>query len=139
MNSERFHEKLIKLETHKNEDNSSLTVFSVVKTLPFKVERVFYVDSKVKEEIRGNHTHKKCWQFLISLNGIIEVVCDDGKESRSYSLENNNLGLLIPPLIWSNQIYKDENNILLVLASHDYDPKDYIHDYEEFKKYIKLI
>lgn len=133
-----YKEKLIKLDSHQNETNSRLTTFSINKSLPFDVKRVFYVDSKIKNEIRGNHCHKKCWQFLISLSGTIEVECDDGKKSRTYLLESNNLGLLIPPLIWSNQIYKDMNNILLVFASHEYDPKDYIHDYDEFKKYLIL-
>ena len=49
-------------------------------------------------------------------------------------LNNSDMsGLLVPPMNWCEITYKDENTILLVLASHDYDPNDYIHDYDEFK------
>jgi hypothetical protein len=38
----------------------------------------------------------------------------------------------VPPRIWSVQYKHSPDAKLLVLASHAYDPDDYIRDYDEF-------
>jgi hypothetical protein len=41
----------------------------------------------------------------------------------------------IPPGVWGIQYKYSPDAVLLVLASHEYDEKDYIRDYEEFLKF----
>ena len=50
-----------------------------------------------------------------------------------FFLNNPELGLLIPPMVWSTQKYLERNTILNVLCNQYYDSEDYIHDYEDFK------
>ena len=83
---------------------------------------------------RGNHAHFKTKQLLICLNGKIEVTCKDGYRTKTFLLESPQQGLLIPEMIWDEQVYRGEDAVLLVLSNLKYDPKDYIHNYEEFKK-----
>ena len=40
--------------------------------------------------------------------------------------------------IWGVQKYLKQNTILLVFSDGSYDEKDYLRDYEGFKKYKKL-
>jgi hypothetical protein len=42
------------------------------------------------------------------------------------------LGVYLPPGVWSVQYKYSSDAILLVFASHFYDPADYIRDYSEF-------
>ena len=42
-----------------------------------------------------------------------------------------------PEMIWDEQVYRSESSTLLVLSNTYYDPKDYIHDFEQFKE-LKL-
>lgn len=81
---------------------------------------------------RGGHAHKLCEQFLICTSGAVTVELDDGSQRSSVLLDRRNLGLLIPALVWGRQIYHEIEASLLVLASHNYDAADYIHDYGEF-------
>jgi len=39
---------------------------------------------------------------------------------------------LIPPTIWAEQTYLQENTIVLVLCDQFYDEADYIRDYDAF-------
>jgi UDP-2-acetamido-3-amino-2,3-dideoxy-glucuronate N-acetyltransferase len=42
------------------------------------------------------------------------------------------VGIYVPPLVWASQFRYTTDAVLLVLASHPYDPDDYIRDYETF-------
>ena len=123
--------KLIDLESH-DSNESTLNVISFQRHLPFDPQRIFYVLNNKVNEIRGEHAHKDCWQFLVPMYGAVEVYTNDGKEEKVIILENKNQGLLLPPMVWSKQTYKTNDNILLVITSHDYDPDDYIHNFDNF-------
>ena len=127
--------KLIKVPQHKD-DRGILTVLSE-DILGFNYKRTYFIKSVPKGSIRGEHAHVYTAQFLICINGECEVKIDDGYDSKEYSLNMSDFGILIPPGIWGKIKYKKENTVLLVLASHEYDPKDYLHDYKEFKKLIR--
>jgi hypothetical protein len=36
-------------------------------------------------------------------------------------------------MIWDEQVYRSEDSVLLVISNTNYDPADYIHDFEQFK------
>jgi hypothetical protein len=63
---------------------------------------------------------------------------DDGTCKRQVFLNRPYHGLLIPPSIWASELNFSSGSVCLVLASHTYDPADYIRDYQEFTKYRKL-
>jgi len=45
--------------------------------------------------------------------------------------------LLVPPGIWASQIYRREDSVLLVLCDMNYDPKDYVRNYQSFLESAK--
>jgi len=119
--------KLVNIERHSSK-TASINVIEVLKTLNFEAKRIFYIHNEFKNEIRGRHAHRKCIQFLIPLLGEFEIYCNDGSNEKSYILNDPSKGLLIPPMIWSKQTYKNEKNILLVIASEEYEENDYIYN-----------
>ena len=131
MDSNKNTPYLIKIENHSSQ-NGIVNVISFAKTMPFNVKRLFYVSNSKDRETRGNHSHKECWQFLIPISGTINVYCHDGVKEYNFELNNNSEGLLVPPYVWCSQFYEDTDDILLVLTSEEYDPDDYIHDFNEF-------
>jgi hypothetical protein len=75
-------------------------------------------------------------QYLICLQGKIEVVQHDGKNETSEIL-NENEAVLIRNLVWDYQKFLTIDVVLLVLCSIPYAIGDYIFDFEEFKRIIK--
>ena len=58
----------------------ALTVGEFGLELPFKPNRYFVVFDVPTREIRGEHAHRKCHQFLICIKGSCRVLLDNGKE-----------------------------------------------------------
>lgn len=103
--------------------------------IPFEVKRVFYLYDVPGGESRGAHAHRVCHQFLIAASGSFEVLLDDGKIQRLVQLNRPYIGLHIPPTVWASEINFSSGAICLVLASHTYNPDDYIRDYQEFTQF----
>ena len=64
------------------------------------------------------------------------MIADDGKRRQEILRNRDSLGLYLPPKIWAAQFDYSADAALLVLASHAYDPRDYIRDYDEFLRAV---
>ena len=115
----------------------SLTVGALAVDIPFIPNRFFLVYDVPSKETRGEHAHKKCDQFLICVKGSCSVLVDDGKQRKEIQLNNKDLGLYLPSKIWGTQYKYTEDAVLLVFASDEYDPDDYIRDYSSFLDFLK--
>lgn len=104
--------------------------------IPFTVSRFFTVSGVPGPEVRGEHAHLECHQLLVAVAGSLEVICDDGEDTRSYTLDRPDIALYIPPLVWGVQHQYSADAVLLVLASHPYDAADYIRNYDEFIRVV---
>ena len=105
--------------------------------LPFVPRRYFLVFDVPGQDVRGEHAHRSSQQFLVCARGSLSVVVDDGATTEEIRLDRPDLGLYVPPLIWSVQYKYSSDAMLLVLASDVYDPGDYIRDYDEFLSAIR--
>lgn len=100
--------------------------------VPFPVKRYFLTFGVASEEVRGEHAHLGLHQFLVCVHGRVHIVTDDGRRQAEFILDRPNLGIHIPPMIWSVQYRFSPDAALLGLCSEFYDPADYIRDYAEF-------
>ncbi len=107
--------------------------------LPFIPKRFFMVFNVPSKEIRGEHAHKKLHQFLVCVKGACSVVVDDGKNIEEIPLDSANIGIHIPPLVWSIQYKYTQDAVLLVLASEKYEAEDYIRNYDNYIEMVSNI
>jgi acetyltransferase-like isoleucine patch superfamily enzyme/dTDP-4-dehydrorhamnose 3,5-epimerase-like enzyme len=110
----------------------SLTVGQIDAQLPFTPERFFLVYDVPSREVRGEHAHKVCHQFLVCVKGSLSVVLDNGQVRDEVLLDSPLLGLHIPPMVWGIQYRFSADAVLLVLASDPYDAQDYIRNYDDY-------
>jgi dTDP-4-dehydrorhamnose 3,5-epimerase-like enzyme len=113
-----------------------LTVGEFEKEFPFRPKRYFVVSGVPSGEIRGEHAHKQCHQFLICAYGQCSVTVDDGTTRLEVVLNKPSIGIYVPPMIWGRQRQYSADAALLVFASELYDPNDYIREYSAFLKAV---
>ena len=130
--------KLRKIKTYK-ETTGTLIPISLKKNIPFKVKRIFILHGK-KKYLRGNHAHYKCSQYFIPLCGsvIINYEYKGIKLKKILSFSNNN-SLLLKPMTWCKIKFNTNNSKLIVFCDREYEPLDYIEDYNKFKIMINKI
>jgi dTDP-4-dehydrorhamnose 3,5-epimerase-like enzyme len=117
--------------TSHSKENSTLRIYDVI--YQSGAIRSFLISSNT-DDTRGNHSHTRSRQWFTAVPGRITVEVYDGKETKTFSLQDSNEILLVPAGIWSRQIYS-ENSILLVFTDTQYDETDYIRSFAEFEQW----
>jgi len=113
----------------------NITIVEGQKTIPFDVERVYYLYDIPGGEDRGGHAHKELYQVIVAASGAFDVLLDDGRNKKVVRLNRPDYGLLVVPGIWRELMEFSSGTVVLVLASDKYDTNDYIRDYQTFKEY----
>jgi len=111
----------------------NLSVIEQNRQIPFEIKRAYWIYDVPGGCSRGGHSYKENQEFIVALSGSFDVILDDGKESKTFSLNRSYMGLYVPKGIWRTMSNFSTNSLALVLASNDYDPNDYVINYEEFK------
>jgi len=101
------------------------------KKLPFKVKRVFCVFDVPKNTSRGDHAHHKTEQYLFCLKGKIEVRAFDKKNIIKKTLYPGD-GFYVDKKVWDIQKFLENDSILLVCCSTEYNKNDYIFKLKDF-------
>lgn len=86
-------------------------------------------------ESRGGHAHYELQQLIVAASGSFDVIIDDGRVKRSFTLNRPYQGLLVTPGLWRELENFSSGSVCLVLASMEYAEKDYIRSYEQFLEY----
>lgn len=110
----------------------ALTVGEVPTEVPFSPARYFVVFDVPSQELRGEHAHKACDQFLICLHGSCRVLLDDGEKRCEVTLDRPDMGVYMPAMIWGTQYRYSSDAVLLVFASRPYEASDYLRTYDAF-------
>lgn len=102
--------------------------------IPFDIKRVYYITQANPNFQRGFHAHKKTQQVIFCIQGSVKLVLDNGKKREEIFLNKPNIGVLLKNMLWHEMVEFKKQTILLVLASLEFSEKDYIREYEQFKK-----
>lgn len=102
---------------------------------PFPMKRVYFLYDVPSGAVRGSHAHRKLSQLIIAVSGSFEVTLNDGQVERSFRLSSPGKGLTVPPGYWRTLTNFSSGSTALVFASEEYDPSDYIRDFDEFRKW----
>jgi dTDP-4-dehydrorhamnose 3,5-epimerase-like enzyme len=114
----------------------SLSIVEAERNIPFKIKRVFFLYDVPVGQTRGGHAHKTLHQFLIALNGSVEVEAfspsGDTITRSVHVLSSSSVGLYIPPMAWSTERNFADRTVCVALASDYFEESDYFRDYGEF-------
>ncbi len=102
-------------------------------SIPFDIQRVYYLYDIPSGSKRGGHAHKNLQQLIIAATGSFDVIINDGEKQKTFNLNRPNKGLYIPKMLWRELVNFSGGSICLVLASMVYDEYDYYRDRKEFE------
>jgi hypothetical protein len=125
------------IELPKNTDpRGNLSFFENDTQLPFEIKRTYWIYDVPGGDKRGGHAYCNACEFIVALSGSFDVVIDDCKNRKIYSLNRSYYGLYIPSMYWREINNFSTNALALIVASTEFSEDDYIRDYDEFKKIV---
>ena len=119
------------------DDRGHLVVVEGKQAVPFDIKRIFYIYGSDATVVRGQHANKESEFVLINVSGKSKVRISDGIEEMIVELNQPNMGVYLPKMIWKDMYDFSIDSVLLVLASTHYNNQEYIRDFEEYLQLIK--
>lgn len=112
----------------------NLSFFENSNQMPFDIKRTYWIYDVPGGDVRGGHAFKESHEFIIALSGSFDVVLHDGEKEVKYNLNRSYFGLYVPNMVWRRLENFSTNSLALIVSNIGYDVKDYIRDFDEFKK-----
>ena len=104
--------------------------------IPFGIERVYYIYDIPTDSERGGHSHYREHRIVAAVTGCFDVMVDDGRRRKVFTLRTPYDALYIPPGIWRTLYGFSAGSVALALCSNKYSADDYVREYDEFKKLV---
>ena len=104
------------------------------KQIPFEIKRTYWIYDVPGGENRGGHAYRENEEFIIALSGAFDVIVDDGKQKKTFTLNRSYYGLYVPKGLWRVMENFSTNAFALEFGSSLYDESDYVRDYQQFQK-----
>lgn len=117
------------------DDRGNLSFAENFVQIPFEIKRTYWLYDVPGGIARGGHAEKNNEELVIAISGSFEIYVDDGKESKTFTLNRSYYGLYIPKGLWREIKEFSSNSVALEFGSIPYEVEDYIRDYDEFLKY----
>ena len=121
------------------DERGKLVVVEGGQSIPFDIQRVFYIYGSDCTVVRGQHANKESEFVLINVAGQSKVRITDSHEEYIVNLDRPMIGVYIPKMIWKDMYDFSEDSVLLVLASTHYDGTEYIRNFTDYKELMKNI
>jgi UDP-2-acetamido-3-amino-2,3-dideoxy-glucuronate N-acetyltransferase len=102
--------------------------------LPFKPKRMFLVYDVPAGITRGEHAHHITKQLLYCVKGEIKVTLETVKDDPVSHILTQGDFIFVDKMVWDSQTFLTGDDVLMVIASTEYNKDDYIVDKREFKQ-----
>ncbi len=106
--------------------------------VPFRVRRAYWIYDVPGGMRREGHAFRSQQEVIIALSGSFDVVLNDGTGEVRHHMARSHYALYVPPMTWREIDNFSTNSVVLVLSSEDYDPADYIEDFDEYLRLLPL-
>lgn len=119
------------------DDRGNLSVIEELNQVPFQIKRVYWIYDVPGGKSRGSHAFKTQQELIVAISGSFDVTINDGNTEKTIQLNRSYYGLYIPAMIWRSIHNFSTNSLALIVNSGEYDPTDYIRDFNEYKLQLK--
>ncbi len=107
------------------------------KDVPFHIKRFYWLSETPLGIDRGLHAHKVLKQYLLCLSGSFKLNLETRDSKSSRWVKGGEEGVLIEESTWRVLSDFEIGTVVLVIASEEYDPDDYIYDYADFRSWVE--
>lgn len=102
--------------------------------IPFEIKRTYWIYDVPGGQVRGGHAFQEQQEVIVALSGSFDVIIHDGTKEEVFLMRRSYYGLYVPAGLWRQMTNFSTNSLALVLSSTQYNPQDYVYDFDEFLK-----
>lgn len=117
------------------DERGNLSFLEENNQIPFKIQRTYWIYDVPGGEVRGGHSYHLNEEIIIALSGSFDLVLNNGKESKIFSLNRSYHALYVPKGVWRHMENFSTNALGFIVASTKFDEADYERDYYKYSNF----
>ncbi len=98
-------------------------------------DRFYFITGVPRGERRGGHAHIAQAEYLICIQGRVDVHVEAGGDVKVVQLDRPGRALFLPAGYWRELVNFGAGTVLAVLAVHAFSEADYIRDRDAFRRW----
>ena len=98
-------------------------------------DRFYFITGVPRGERRGGHAHIAQAEYLICIQGSVDVHVEAGGDAEIVPLDRPGRALYLPAGYWRELVDFAPGTVLAVLAIHPFSEADYIRDRDAFRRW----
>ena len=115
------------------DERGNLSFFQNTEQMPFEIKRVCWISDSENGIEKKGYANKEPHEIIIALSGSFEILVNDGKEEKKFVLDQPDMGLYIPKMIWRKLINFSACGIAFIMSDRLIDAADRIADFSQFQ------
>src|ERR1035437_1856524 len=115
------------------DQRGNLSFFQYPDQIPFEIKRVYWINYIPGGTDIAGQANKESMEIIIALSGSFDVLVDDGKEEKKFTLNQPDTCLYIPKMVWRQLVNFSTNSVSFVVSDKVYDEANSIVDFLQFK------
>lgn len=120
------------------DERGNLSYFENESQIPFTIQRAYWIYDVPGGEARGGHAYKSLQEVIVALSGSFDVILNDGKDQKCYTLNRSYNAIYVPRTIWRHMENFSTNSLALIVADQPYDENEYIRNFEDFQQFKNI-
>ena len=116
------------------DERGNLSFIQNMDQIPFAIKRVYWINNLPGKDYSHSYASAKQSEAIIALSGSFDVIINDGKNERRFSLNRPDICLFIPEMTWWSVVNFATNSVAFVVAEKLDCDNEYIEDFNEYKK-----
>jgi dTDP-4-dehydrorhamnose 3,5-epimerase-like enzyme len=102
-------------------------------SMPFAIQRVYWLTAIPERQHRGGHAHKTSKQLIVCLEGKVTIKLESLEgDLLIFELSEPGMAVYIPPMWWGTMFFEQQAK-LVGFASDLFSEEDYIRNKSNFK------
>lgn len=127
----------VDIRSNQESDGRLLVVEGNTEAIPFEIKRIFWVRDVIPGAERGQHANRLTRLILIAVTGSCDVTVYDGKEEKTYRLDDPTRGLYVDKMLWRTMKNFSRDCIVEAICDHVYAGKD--ETYDDMEEYLEAL
>lgn len=121
---------------HHSDARGELCFLEAERSVPFPIQRIYYMHGTAQGVNRGGHAHKEPEYLFIAIAGSLTLKLTDTVVTQEFTLRSPNQAVYVPQGVWRDVVDMSPDAVCMVICSGYYDEADYIRDWDDYTAYI---
>ena len=115
------------------DERGNISFLQNLDQIPFIIKKAYWINDIPSGTDMVGQANREFQEIVIALSGCFDVVVNDGREEKIFSLNRPDVCLYIPQMIWQPFVKFSTNSVAFIVSDQEPDNTDNFVNFSKFQ------